>query len=223
MRTLKLARVPAANVDRPPKRQLFYVLFPPSGEVSARLDTIRYLANPRERWPVHITVRGPYGRQLPSTLLAQYNRDLHGNKIEVSGAGHFIGPSQHTVFLACEGSRLKYVWAKSDYGYHPHLTLYDDGDAKIASDVERVVRGHDFRWSFRADKLQPLVGSNEWARAKTQQRFDLLLSFQPAVGKRIGARSESASDAASLPWSERIALIETLFEEASAAAARYAP
>lgn len=220
MRTLKLAGLPAAIGDRQPKRQLFYVLFPPSGEVTAALDTIRYLANPRERWPVHITVRGPYGRQLPSTLLAQYNRELHGNKIEVSGVGHFVSPAQYTVFLACDGSRLKYVWAKSDYGYHPHLTLYDGGDAEIASDIERVVRGQDFRWSFRSDKLQALVGSNEWARAKMQQRFDLLLSFRSTLGKRIGASSISASDAASLPWNERIALIETLFVEAAAAATR---
>jgi hypothetical protein len=143
---------------------------------------------------------------------------LRANRVEVSGVNHFLGPSQYTVFLQCDGSRLKHVWAKNDYGYHPHLTLYDGSDPRIASDLESVACRHEFRWSFRADKLQALVGTSEWERARDQQRLDLLLAFRPAGRDLVDSSSASAADAVHLPWSQRIVLIEQLFKEAAEAA-----
>jgi hypothetical protein len=145
----------------------------------------------------------------------ELNRELHGNEIEVSGVGVFVAPSQYTVFLACDGSRLRNVWQKTDYGYNPHLTLYDGRDSAFANALKAIVTRHELPWRFRADELRLLVPSSEWFQAKSQQRMELLLRLPRRNFTADGDLSLTFADAATLSPGARLETIDRLINEAS--------
>ena len=135
----------------------FYVLYVPDGLIANCIDAIRILANPVEKHRAHITVRGPYKRAISS--LDAINRDIEGSEIGIHGSGNFFGSGQNTVFLACKSPRLESVWDKRDYGFNPHITLYDGSSREFARKLWDIVSSRTYETSFIAGPLKALVSS----------------------------------------------------------------
>ena len=135
----------------------FHVLYVPDGLLASCIDAIRVLANPAEKHRAHITVRGPYyhgGKQVGS-----FNRLVEGSEVSIKGSGHFFDFGQNTVFLQCESPDLQAVWDKPDFGFNPHITLYDGSSQEFARNLWEIVSKHPYELSFIAGPLIPLVSS----------------------------------------------------------------
>lgn len=105
----------------------FIYLYIEDDKLQSLLDLAIFILNPLEKWPAHITVAGPYEnrRTIPTDL------EL-GKKVTAFGAGQFRSDTQNTVYLSVIADLEKH-WDKPDYGYTPHLTLYDGDDSILAS------------------------------------------------------------------------------------------
>ena len=121
------------------------------------INAIRVLANPAEKNKAHITVRGPYPRR--DRRSGRFSRFVEGSEINIVGPGHFFDFEQNTVYLRCVSPELKIVWDKPDYGFNPHITLYDGASSEFARKLWDIVSQHPLKFSFVAGPLAPLVSS----------------------------------------------------------------
>ena len=135
------------------------MLYVPDGLLANCIDAIRVLANPLEKHRAHITVRGPYQRAMSS--LDAINRDIEGSGIDIDGSGNFFGSGQNTVYLACKSPQLEAVWYKRDYGFNPHITLYDGQSHEFARKLWDIVSSRTYETSFVAGPLKALVSSRK--------------------------------------------------------------
>ena len=135
----------------------FHVLYVPDGLIASCIDAIRVLANPGEKHRSHITVRGPY----PSSRnqFDNISRFVEGSEIKIDGAGNFFESGQNTVYLQCESPKLEHVWYKPDYGFNPHITLYDGSSYEFSRRLWEIVSSRTYDISFMAGPLTPLVSS----------------------------------------------------------------
>ena len=138
----------------------FHVLYVPDGLIADCIDTIRVLASPAEKHRAHITVRGPYQRA--ENRLDGINRFVESSEIKIHGSGNFFESGQNTVYLRCKSPRLKDVWDKSDYGFNPHITLYDGPSQEFARKLWEIVSSRSYDISFIAGPLIPLVTSRRY-------------------------------------------------------------
>ena len=135
----------------------FHVLFVPDGPIASCIDAIRVLTNPAEKHRAHITVRGPYRRR--GSRSGKVSRFVEGSEISIYGSGNFFESGQNTVYLQCTARELETVWDKPDYGFNPHITLYDGSSHEFARELWEIVSRHPFGFSFTAGPLTPLVSS----------------------------------------------------------------
>lgn len=186
------------------------MLYIPGETLSGCLDAVRYLADPSAKHLAHITVRGPCAEPIATEPL---NRQLAGNLITLAGVDSFRGDRQQTVFLGCDGTRLRRVWAKRDYGYHPHITLYDGEDPAFAEALLAVAGRYRFNSPFRCDRLVELTSFRGLPDPALAARFDTAL--RPLVA-RVTGWELGAAEVGSLPASQRLHLIDRLLEHLSA-------
>lgn len=108
--------------------KFFAFLYVEDEETGNLLNTAIAVLNPRAKWPAHVTVSGPFSsrRQLPRKL--SYYRTM-----DVCGVGQFRSDEQNTVYLRVGTFDLRHISRKPDFGYNPHLTLYD-GDDHVLGD-----------------------------------------------------------------------------------------
>lgn len=190
--------------------RVFYALFIPDTEINACVDTIRYVIDPMEKWRAHITVRGPYLRRLSRADTRRLNDRLRGNCVTIDGIGRFESRQQNTVYFKCNGTLLKDVWNKRDYGYEPHITLYDGTSDLIASQLEEVVGSYDYDLSFRSDRLEPLVST------KGALRLDLALEYDLALTADVLGHGLDMDDVTEMSMPERLRLVDGVCRHLSA-------
>ena len=171
----------------------FYVLYIPDGPIADCVDAIRVLANPVEKHRAHITVRGPYSRAVKR--LDSINRHIESSPIDIHEAGNFFESGQNTVYLACTSPKLETVWDKQDYGFNPHITLYDGSSREFASKLWSVVSSHTYRMSFVAGPLKALVSSKRGQGGMALRAdLDLRLLREVAGINMQGATVESLGE-----------------------------
>ena len=137
----------------------FYVLYVPDGLLADCIDAIRVLAQPSEKYRAHITVRGPYQRS--SNRSDRANRAIENSEITIDGCGNFFESGQNTVYLRCSSPNLETAWHKPDYGFNPHITLYDGSSREFAEQIWDVASRRTYDMSFVAGPLKPLVSSKK--------------------------------------------------------------
>ena len=135
----------------------FHVLYVPDGVIAGCINAIRVLANPAEKNRAHITVRGPYPGV--TNLTNTISRVIESSEVNIHGAGNFFDSGQNTVYLECRSSKLETVWDKPDYGFNPHITLYDGPSREFAGQLWHIVSSRTYNISFIAGPLAPLVSS----------------------------------------------------------------
>lgn len=101
------------------------------------MDAIKYFCDPKQKTAAHITVRGPYRAPVNIT---HADRLISGAELSILGSGFFFEKGQNTVFLQAGLNELRLVWRKPDFGYKPHITLYDGASREFARLLLNVLR-----------------------------------------------------------------------------------
>ena len=130
--------------------QRFFVFFyVDNPEVEEYLNLAIFVANPLEKWPAHVTVAGPFPHRNSVPKAVPFH-----SEVNVRGVGRFNGSGQNTVFLNVESDELRKYWNKPDYGYNPHITIYDGDDPKLADMIYISLKTLDPFFSFPVKKLK---------------------------------------------------------------------
>jgi len=106
---------------------------------------------------VHVTIRGPYNREIPRKQIEQYDRQLKGHPLLLEGIGRFEVQGRHVVYMEVQHPGLRKIWWKPDfpvheYGFNPHVTLYEGGNIDVADRLERFMKREGLKlltWDFR--------------------------------------------------------------------------
>jgi 2'-5' RNA ligase len=135
------------------------------------LDALRLIINSSEKRRSHITIRGPLKRLYSLKELERWNTVINGAFISITGVGSFFNHNQNTVFLKCESAALREIWKKSEYGYNPHITLYDGKSKEYANSLLKILNKYRYNITFSVGCLSPLLS------IKGQQDFDIKFSI----------------------------------------------
>ena len=136
--------------------------------LSRLLDLAIFAMNPRERWPAHVTLAGPYTtkQELPREV------DFH-QQISTFGAGHFRSNTQNTVYLHVGSADMQHHIRKPDYGSAiPHITLYNGLNHLLGDKYFEEVQKLRFFTHFYATQLHQ-VESSKQLDLKLRSRVDL--------------------------------------------------
>jgi len=96
--------------------------------------------------PLHITVRGPYRGNPPRAKeFERLQEALLGLGVRLTGSGRFDTSKGHVVFMRAESSAFREIWWKPDFpqrefGFNPHLTIYETSKLKNAQLVEAFLK-----------------------------------------------------------------------------------
>jgi 2'-5' RNA ligase len=118
------------------KRFVFLEIRDP--EINALVGWLREAAmGTPSRHTVHITIRGPYSREVPKEQLARYHAVLRKDPIVLEGFDSFQAGARHVVYLKVQHPKLRQVWWKPDfpiqtYGFNPHITIFEGTDERRA-------------------------------------------------------------------------------------------
>ena len=110
-------------------KRWFQIAFFQFEQIQKLLDMMIYVLNPAEKLPAHVTLKGPFKAEASAS---RNPSNVYGASISIVGTGRFPQP-QLTVFLRCDASAIKENWWKPNYGYQPHITIYDGDSAGISS------------------------------------------------------------------------------------------
>jgi hypothetical protein len=181
--------------------RVFYVLYIREARLSDCLEAIRLLANPTEKSAAHMTVRGPYQRKLPLNRLSDR---ITGKSIFVHKVGNFFREGQNTVFFSCSSPYLPSVWKKSDFGFNPHITIYDGGSESFARKLYAIMRRHKYSFKFTAGRLEPYVS------VRKQNGFHLQLTFNQKLISSILGEWLTSQDVPKLNVKHRLEYIDRI-------------
>ncbi len=198
-----------------PKAKLFYVIYVPHNDLGKCIDTIRFLANPHEKWRAHITVIGPRDTRLPRHEITDLENKLRGNKIVITGTGVFDNPKRKTVYFKCAASRLRVVWSKPDFGYAPHISIYDGPSREVADMIDSVVSRYKYCIPFKSDSLHLMVSS------KGATNYELALSYDPPTVQAFAGVLPGHVAAREMPFQERLQIIDRICQYMAHISNRY--
>lgn len=170
--------------------------------VQRYLDTIIFLADPLEKRPAHITLRGPYQERSDA---ARNLCDIERTDINIFGVGRFFGDRQNTVFLRCDSKFIKDNWWKKDFPYNPHITIYDGSSRDLATSLFERLRMHRVFFSVLAGECATEVS------AKGQHAFDLMLQVDQEIIRSAAGEDINIQSAGNLPDWRRLMLIDRIF------------
>jgi 2'-5' RNA ligase len=136
-------------------------------EISALIYGIRAVAmhSPPKSAP-HVTIRGPYNRPLPREQLLRYGRLLSSHPVVLEGIGAFRSGDRETVYLKVQHPHLRQIWWKPDYpikefGFNPHVTLYEGNDADRAQRLQAFLRREDLKLLTSDFAVSPYVSDHK--------------------------------------------------------------
>ena len=121
------------------KRFLFLEITQP--EIRSLLWRIQWILVGKEPpKPVHLTLRGPYEREVGDDAINKYRDALRSDVLRIGGVGRFRNPGEQIVFLRVDSPHLRSVWWKptfpiKEHGFTPHISLYRGSDAVFADHV----------------------------------------------------------------------------------------
>ena len=120
------------------------------------------LSGVKPRHPIHLTLRGPYRREVPPEVMEKLWETLQGEELDIGGVGRFRNRHEEVVFLGVDSPSLRKVWWKRDYpiktyGYRPHISLYRGRDAQFADHVFKFLKKEEKKLDLKCDKHKLIV------------------------------------------------------------------
>jgi hypothetical protein len=131
------------------------------------------------------------------------DKAIDGTEVTAHGVGSFFGYSQNTVFIKCHSEMLRDVWRKTDYGFNPHVTIYDGESREFAEMLLGRLYHLTIKFRFVVGRLHPLVTRSG------QYSMELSQAFDEALFKEITGIHVSASEVGGLSNEKRVTLIES--------------
>lgn len=190
-----------------PLVRVFYVVYPDEPGLCAWLNLLRALANPHEKEPAHVTVRGPYRQRYRLPRQAQ---TVRGTSVHVPGADAFLSERQSTVILRCQAEQLRALWRKPDYpGFTPHLTVCDGLPRALSEEILAIARTIP-PFSFRVGELQPIFSKSK------QTTMGLLSAIDHTLLAEIAGERLHAEALRRMATSERLRLLRQAIVYAAA-------
>ena len=181
--------------------RVFYVVYPEEPALCAWLNLLRALANPHEKEPAHVTVRGPYHQRY---RLPQAAQTVRGSTVHVPGADAFLSEKQSTVILRCQAEQLRGLWRKPDYpGFTPHLTLCDGLPRALSEEILEIARTIP-PFSFRVGDLMPIFTKPK------QTALGLLSALDDALLAEIAGQRVHAEALLRMASRDRLALFRVV-------------
>ena len=182
-------------------KRLFYVVYFLDPTVQALLDAIRLLSNTLEKGRAHITIRGPYSR--PQSF-SKLERLIRGTQVCAEGLGTFFDEGQNTVFIRCNSEYLRKAWKKTDYGYNPHITLYDGDSREFAEHLLAKLPALNQQFQIKADGISPLLSN------RGQRSWYLMSAFNSPLISSILGTELNADKLKDLSTRTRLEYVEAL-------------
>jgi hypothetical protein len=130
----------------------------------------------------HVTIRGPYSRALSRTQLLRYGRILASHPVVLEGIDKFRSGDRTTVFMKVQHPKLLQVWWKRDYpikefGFNPHVTLYEGADDDRAQRLEGFLRREGIKLLTTDFAVTPYVSDNKDLFPAAESRERLFLNL----------------------------------------------
>jgi hypothetical protein len=135
-----------------------------------------YFANPSQKRSAHVTIAGPILTKPDKIELPKWPLYL-----SVLGPGTFFNERQNTVFLKCDSEWLRNYWAKKEYGYNPHITIYDGSSRPFAERLMLTLKSHRLFFELVADEID-VIGSHKGQHSLS---LNLELKTEPWLGSII--------------------------------------
>ncbi len=182
-------------------RRIFYVLYFDDSRLQACLDAMRFIANPMAKSRAHITVRGPYSQ---SYEMRRQQEKIRGTEVLADGIGAFLTKDQNTVYIRCHATTLQEVWRKRDFGFNPHITVYDGRSREFAKTLLNKLGSMTIRFHFVVNEMSPLESQKGQYTTWLRESFD-----ENFVSSIVGSPVE-ISAIAKLACEERMHLLASL-------------
>jgi 2'-5' RNA ligase len=182
-------------------------------EIDALISGIRTIATGKRPKAVpHVTLRGPYSKQVPAEQLDRYARILSSDPLVLNGIGSFSRPHHITVFVRVQHSKLQQVWWKPDFppkkfGFNPHVTLYEGDDIARGQRLLDFLTSEDIKLLTWKYSIVPYVSDHKdlFTHASATGGLFLDLVNKRAVRADILARLQRALDGPNKSQPARIA------------------
>jgi len=190
------------------KERFFFVIYLHNEIIKTILDSMRIIADPKQRNISHITVKGPY-RNAQKKRLVQDSKLIQGQHLSIQGAGNFFIEKQNTVFLKCEEKEELYtIWKskeeKTYKEFHPHITIYDGNNRVFAKNLFETISSHDINFSFKVDKLEL------YSSADKTRLFNLKAQADYSTISKLAGRIINQKNIDALTDDEKLSAIDKL-------------
>lgn len=120
----------------------------------------------------HVTLRGPYIHEPRNEEIKKIETYIiDGEPLKVNGAGLFNNNETYFVYLKASKSNLKKAsWKKDypikEYGFNPHITIYQGKDENLANKLLNFLNAQDFKFECKNISLYAHTLSDK------QKKFD---------------------------------------------------
>ena len=111
---------------------------------------------------IHVTIRGPYNDPIEIEQLGRFQREISKEPLLIHGVGIFENRGSCSVFLRVKNDKLRGIWRKPDfpvkeYGFNPHITLYEGSDLELAHRILDFLKKEDLRLLCHDVRLREYV------------------------------------------------------------------
>ena len=134
----------------------FVFIYPALGEIRDYLNLAVFALSPREKWPAHITVAGPFSKRPSSRAEPKFNSTVFS-----LGIWHFFNDGLNTVYLKVGMPDLKRYWLKPGFATNavPHLSLYNGKDAGFSREIFNKLQPLNLQFSFPVKSIEVVNSS----------------------------------------------------------------
>ncbi len=170
----------------------FVFIYPAPGIVRDCLNLAVFALSPREKWPAHVTVAGPFQRRPSSRAQPKFD-----STIFALGIWNFFDDGLNTVYLKVGMPDLRRHWYKPGFITNavPHLSLYNGDDSDFARELFIKLLPLNLQFAFS-------VKSIEIVNSSAQRPTDL--RQQVNTGCLSITKGMEIDDIARLPSSDRM-------------------
>src|SRR5207249_1340689 len=149
--------------------RVFYVIYVSDDRLRSAIDTIRLLAAPSVSHPAHLTVRGPYSQRRNMDAMSAA---ITGETVILHSAAYFFHKGQHTVFFEAAANNLEAIWHKPEFGFNPHVTIYDGRSRSRAIQLYQLLTRFPIVLTFTSRGLEPLIANGGQANLRVLEGID---------------------------------------------------
>ena len=184
--------------------KIFYGVYLEREEVSAALDLIRFLGEPGSIRYSHVTLRGPYRKELPRARVREINSDPRYQwTIALTRPVAFFDGRQSTVAIAVDLMSLAGLLYKPDFpSGTPHITLYDGSNRAFARELFSLISNYAWHDSFVVTPLRRIQ-----PKRNLDQEFLRFFGGFHSLYEQIVGDPRTVGNAWARPPEERLDLI----------------